>query len=133
MAENILVSRGELEKMGRFFSNLSDMLEVIPLEMRDERSTIQANENSKTAYADAQLTKNVLAKCLFREGISISDSGKVFEEYDQSIGDDWSNDRMQIKEPTIMSKNYNVGIHGVNSRETEALDRVKNKLNESGR
>ncbi len=80
MSNNMNIHQTEVELASARIKNsviVSDLLGN-----RDERSTINANTNSKITYSDATSATEVLEKALETEADRIKELGNKFQEFD---------------------------------------------------
>ena len=80
MSNNINVNLAEVESASARIKN--SILISDALSRRDERSTINANTNSKNTYFDAARAMEILEKALETEADRIKELGNKFQEFD---------------------------------------------------
>ncbi len=87
MSDIVNISKDEMDETGREMEQLMNLLQEKKLGSCDDRSTIVANENSKTAFTNSQQTKSLFAQYLSEEANRIKGLGATFDEYDQMLAD----------------------------------------------
>lgn len=87
MADNINISGECTERYATGISDITDYFVKAELVHSDDKSTIRANANGKTAYTESQTALELFGSCLEQETKNMRELGAEFTQYDEMLAE----------------------------------------------